>query len=57
MHATRACTHTQVAAHTHYMPESWRGHAHRESVKLQVTRLFPYKAQLFVQELLGVLVG
>ncbi|KAG5191934.1 autophagy protein Apg9-domain-containing protein [Tribonema minus] len=46
-----------IASHTHFLPARWRGRAHREGVRRELTRLFPYRAQLFCHELLGVLLG
>ncbi|CAM9846126.1 unnamed protein product, partial [Scytosiphon promiscuus] len=45
----------KVAAHTHYMPEHWRGKAHTVEVRTELLGLFHYKAQLFLEELLAVL--
>lgn len=39
----------QVAAHTHYMPEHWRGKAHTVEVRTELLGLFHYKAQLFLE--------
>lgn len=40
---------TQVAAHTHYMPEHWLGKAHTAEVRTELLGLFRYKAQLFLE--------
>lgn len=48
-------THTQVAAHTHFMPEQWWGKTHTSEVRGQLLSMFKYKAQLFLEELLSVL--
>jgi autophagy-related protein 9 len=47
----------ELAAHTHYMPERWRGKSHRISVCREMGRLFQYKANLLLYELVGVLVA
>ncbi|CAN0020353.1 unnamed protein product [Ascophyllum nodosum] len=47
----------KVAAHTHYMPEHWVGRAHTLEVRKELLSLFHYKAQLFLEELLSVLLA
>lgn len=46
---------TAVLAHTHYRPDSWRGHAHTQSTRAQVAQLFQYKAVHLLEELLSPL--
>ena len=41
-------------AHTHYFPESWETHARSVEVKNEVCELFQYKAQIFLMEVLSV---
>uniref|UniRef100_A0A7S1U8L1 Autophagy-related protein 9 n=1 Tax=Phaeomonas parva TaxID=124430 RepID=A0A7S1U8L1_9STRA len=44
----------RVAAHTHYLPDAWRGRCHTPFVRDAFLRLFQYKAALFAQEALAV---
>ncbi|XP_015116924.1 autophagy-related protein 9A isoform X2 [Diachasma alloeum] len=46
---------TAVLAHTHYRPDSWKGHAHTQSTRSQVAQLFQYRAVHLVEELLSPL--
>lgn len=46
---------TAVLAHTHYRPDSWRGHAHTQSTRAQVAQLFQYRAVHLLEELLSPL--
>ncbi|XP_046420102.1 autophagy-related protein 9A isoform X1 [Neodiprion fabricii] len=46
---------TAVLAHTHYRPDSWRGHAHTMSTRAQVAQLFQYRAVHLLEELLSPL--
>lgn len=47
----------QVAAETHYFPKEWRGHCHSFEVREAFTALFPYKAVLFAEECVSVLLA
>ncbi|KZC08899.1 PREDICTED: autophagy-related protein 9A [Dufourea novaeangliae] len=42
---------TAVLAHTHYRPDSWRGHAHTQTTRAQVAQLFQYRAIHLLEEL------
>lgn len=44
-----------VAAHTHYLPSSWEGRFHTESVKNEVATLFPLKLVMLAREFLGLI--
>ena len=44
----------QVCGHTHYFPVKWESLARSEEVKNEVCEMFQYKAQLFLMELLSV---
>lgn len=44
----------QVCAHTHYFPTHWQSHERSEEVKNEVCEMFQYKAQIFLMELLSV---
>ncbi|XP_034935607.1 autophagy-related protein 9A isoform X2 [Chelonus insularis] len=46
---------TAVLAHTHYRPDSWKGHAHTQSTRAQVAQLFQYRAVHLLEELLSPL--
>lgn len=46
---------TAVLAHTHYRPDSWRGHAHTQTTRAQVAQLFQYRAVHLLEELLSPL--
>lgn len=46
---------TAVLAHTHYRPDSWRGHAHTQSTRAQMAQLFQYRAVHLLEELLSPL--
>ncbi|XP_012285874.1 autophagy-related protein 9A isoform X2 [Orussus abietinus] len=46
---------TAVLAHTHYRPDSWRGHAHTQSTRAQVAQLFQYRAVHLLEELVSPL--
>ncbi|XP_015601194.1 autophagy-related protein 9A isoform X2 [Cephus cinctus] len=46
---------TAVLAHTHYRPDSWRGHAHTQSTRAQVAQLFQYRAVHLLEELISPL--
>lgn len=35
---------TAVLAHVHYLPDDWRGRAHKNSVRDKFSQLFPYRA-------------
>ena len=47
---------TAVLAHTHYRPDSWKGHAHTQSTRAQMAQLFQYKAVHLLEELLSPLI-
>lgn len=47
----------QVSAETHYFPKEWRGRCHSFDVRDSFTALFPYKALLFAQECLSVVMA
>lgn len=46
---------TAVLAHTHYRPDSWRGHAHTQNTRSQVAQLFQYRAVHLLEELVSPL--
>lgn len=46
---------TAVLAHTHYRPDSWKGHAHTQTTRAQVAQLFQYRAVHLLEELLSPL--
>ncbi|KAG7212723.1 hypothetical protein KM043_012990 [Ampulex compressa] len=46
---------TAVLAHTHYRPDSWRGHAHTHTTRAQVAQLFQYRAVHLLEELISPL--
>ncbi|XP_066584747.1 autophagy-related protein 9A isoform X2 [Prorops nasuta] len=46
---------TAVLAHTHYRPDSWRGHAHTQTTRAQVSQLFQYRAVHLLEELVSPL--
>lgn len=47
---------TAVLAHTHYRPDSWRGHAHTQSTRSQVAQLFQYRAVHLLEEVASPLI-
>ncbi|KAI9907140.1 hypothetical protein PsorP6_004585 [Peronosclerospora sorghi] len=47
----------QVATETHYFPKGWRGRCHTFEVRDAFTVLFPYKAVLFAEECVSVLLA
>lgn len=47
---------TEVLAHVHYLPDTWRGAAHTDHVQEQFSELFQYKVVYLVQELLSPIV-
>ncbi|KAE8984738.1 hypothetical protein PR003_g23559 [Phytophthora rubi] len=47
----------QVSAETHYFPKEWRGQCHSFEVRDTFTVLFPYKAVLFAEECVSVLLA
>lgn len=47
---------TAVLAHTHYRPDSWRGHAHTQTTRAEVAQLFQYRAVHLLEELISPLV-
>ncbi|CAH0477870.1 unnamed protein product [Peronospora belbahrii] len=50
-------TMMEVAAETHYFPKEWRGQCHSFEVRDAFAVLFPYKAVLFTEECVSVLVA
>lgn len=46
---------TAVLAHTHYRPDSWKGHAHTQMTRAQMAQLFQYRAVHLIEELLSPL--
>ena len=46
-----------VAEHTHYQPDRWRGRAHTHAVRDEFLALFKFKAALFYEELVCVLLS
>jgi autophagy-related protein 9 len=44
----------RTCAHTHYFPEQWEHRANSVEVKNQVCELFQFKAQIFLMEVLSV---
>lgn len=44
----------RVSAHTHYFPEQWEGRLKSVEVKDEVCELFQYKAQIFLMEVLSI---
>ncbi|XP_043275095.1 autophagy-related protein 9A isoform X2 [Venturia canescens] len=46
---------TAVLAHTHYRPDSWKGHAHTQMTRAQMAQLFQYRAVHLLEELLSPL--
>ncbi|KAJ8325595.1 autophagy protein atg9 [Batrachochytrium dendrobatidis] len=47
----------EVAAETHYLPDTWRSHAHTSQVRSEFCELYDYKLVLWMFELLSVLVA
>lgn len=47
---------TAVLAHTHYRPDSWRGHAHTQATRAEVAQLFQYRAVYLLEELISPLI-
>jgi autophagy-related protein 9 len=48
---------TRVAEHTHYFPEHWRGKCNSIEVRDEFLSIFKFKAQLFAEEVLVVLLA
>ncbi|KAG0627007.1 hypothetical protein M758_2G167400 [Ceratodon purpureus] len=46
----------QITSHTHYMPKHWRGAENTETVRLEFEGLFKYKAALFFEEIMSIIV-
>ncbi|XP_075212075.1 autophagy-related protein 9 isoform X2 [Lycorma delicatula] len=44
---------TQILAHVHYLPYSWRGLAHTTKVHQDFSQLFQYKATFLLEELIS----
>merc|ERR1711920_10273 len=44
----------QLASHTHYFPPNWHGRGYTFDIRNQLLQLYPYKAQLFLDELFSV---
>ncbi|GLV38783.1 Autophagy-related 9 [Carabus blaptoides fortunei] len=47
---------TEVLAHVHYLPDSWRGAAHTDRVRNEFGDLFQYRVIYLVQELVSPIV-
>ncbi|TMW60711.1 hypothetical protein Poli38472_000753 [Pythium oligandrum] len=47
----------QISAETHHFPKEWRGHCHSYDVRDAFLTLFPYKAVLFAEECLSVILA
>ncbi|XP_034239264.1 autophagy-related protein 9A [Thrips palmi] len=47
---------TAVLAHVHYLPDDWRGKAHKNSVRDKFSQLFPYRAVHLLEELLSPII-
>lgn len=47
----------EVMAHLHYSPESWKRHPESTSVRNELKNLFPTRYQLFLREILGLLLN
>ncbi|KAJ1528582.1 hypothetical protein ONE63_006985 [Megalurothrips usitatus] len=47
---------TAVLAHVHYLPDDWRGRAHKNSVRDQFTQLFPYRVVHLLEEILSPII-
>ena len=47
----------QVAVHTHYYPDIWKGRGWEQPVYKQVSAMFMYKAKLFVFEIASVILA
>ncbi|KDO35450.1 hypothetical protein SPRG_00298 [Saprolegnia parasitica CBS 223.65] len=45
----------RLAAETHYSPPEWKGHCHTYATRDALLTLFPYKAVLFLEECVSVL--
>ncbi|OQR88297.1 autophagy-related protein [Achlya hypogyna] len=45
----------RLAAETHYLPPEWKGHCHTYATRDALLALFPYKAVLFLEECVSVL--
>ncbi|KAF9473774.1 APG9-domain-containing protein [Pholiota conissans] len=46
---------SEVINYTHYMPESWKGQLHSKKVHSEFGELFSMKIQIFVQEIVSVI--
>lgn len=47
---------TMVLAHVHYMPDSWKDHAHTLRVRDEFSQLFQFKAVFLLEELLSPII-
>lgn len=45
-----------ILAHIHYMPDSWKGNAHKQSVRDEFSLLFQYKVAYLLEELFSPLI-
>ncbi|XP_071154798.1 autophagy-related protein 9A-like [Mytilus edulis] len=45
-----------ILAHIHYMPDSWKGNAHRQNVRDEFSLLFQYKVAYLLEELFSPLI-
>lgn len=50
-------TLAQVTAHTHHYPESWKGSGWRRRTYKEFSKMFKYKTQLFVMEVVSVIMA
>ncbi|XP_024386902.1 autophagy-related protein 9 [Physcomitrium patens] len=46
----------QITSHTHYMPKHWRGAENTDKVRIEFEGLFKYKAALFFEEIMSIIV-
>lgn len=47
----------EVMAHLHYSPDSWKRHPESTSVRNELKNLFPTRYQLFLRELIGLILN
>lgn len=45
-----------ILAHIHYMPDSWKGNAHKQKVRNEFSLLFQYKVAYLVEELFSPII-
>lgn len=46
-----------MASHTHYLPDSWKGKGYDEKIKSALVPMFQFKAQHFVNEVMSLMVA